>query len=371
MASRTEHGGHVSTAFSEALFVKKLTEMNQTQQSIQTLSLWLIHYRKAAKTIVQVWQTQLIQIKIKKKLQYLYLANDVIQTSRKKGPEFIKAFGGVLITAFSHVAKHADEKTLGSINRMLNIWKERRIYDSSYVDNIKKAVQNAAKVKASSSKTSKASSSSSSSTKKKSKRSAPVENFDENKTLGDLTLKMGDSPPKKTRLHELINQKDEDDYLTVIPSTTPPSAEELIKALGRLENSASSDADIRTKIHQLPTELQDVAGLDKITDRKYAMKLTKMVNEAVEMVSAYTSRLDQELNDRRHAARLLQDFARIQAEVMVDVEAGLVKYGDKLAKYDKMSQELSNHIKNLPDFTILQSVTPGLGSLPSAADLFN
>ena len=42
-------------SFSEANFVKKLTDLNNSQQSIQTLSLWLIHHRKHSKTIVDVW----------------------------------------------------------------------------------------------------------------------------------------------------------------------------------------------------------------------------------------------------------------------------------------------------------------------------
>lgn len=43
------------SSFSDSNFVKKLGELNNTQQSIQTLSLWLIHHRKHSKTIVQVW----------------------------------------------------------------------------------------------------------------------------------------------------------------------------------------------------------------------------------------------------------------------------------------------------------------------------
>ena len=43
------------SSFSDNNFVKKLGELNNTQQSIQTLSLWLIHHRKHSKTIVQVW----------------------------------------------------------------------------------------------------------------------------------------------------------------------------------------------------------------------------------------------------------------------------------------------------------------------------
>lgn len=42
-------------SFSGSALEKKLGELSNSQQSIQTLSLWLIHHRKHAKTVVDVW----------------------------------------------------------------------------------------------------------------------------------------------------------------------------------------------------------------------------------------------------------------------------------------------------------------------------
>lgn len=47
------------TSFTDANLVKKLGELNNTQQSIQTLSLWLIHHRKHAASIVKIWHREL------------------------------------------------------------------------------------------------------------------------------------------------------------------------------------------------------------------------------------------------------------------------------------------------------------------------
>lgn len=41
--------------FTESALVKKLVDLNASQQSIQTLSLWLIHHRKHHPVIVKVW----------------------------------------------------------------------------------------------------------------------------------------------------------------------------------------------------------------------------------------------------------------------------------------------------------------------------
>lgn len=72
----------------------------------------------------------------------MYLANDVIQNSKKKGPEFGKEFLKVLQKAFAHIGEtcHSDEKTIGSLSRILNIWDERGVYDSKTVRDYRNAL---------------------------------------------------------------------------------------------------------------------------------------------------------------------------------------------------------------------------------------
>uniref|UniRef100_H2YGX8 CID domain-containing protein n=1 Tax=Ciona savignyi TaxID=51511 RepID=H2YGX8_CIOSA len=239
------------SGFSENALTKKLGELNQSQQSIQTLSLWVIHHRKHARTIVQVWQTELIKAKTDKKLTFLYLANDVIQNSRRKSSEFTKAFGGVLITAFTHVAKHADGKTKSAIERMLNIWVERNIYEADYIKQISQSVNKVLKIKG------------------KVSNNIAVASTKPKESKAKVEEKDSQPVSKKSRLDELINQTEDDDYLTLSPRD-PPEAEELAKVLLELENSASSDAVVREKIASLPPEVQDVSRLDRITDRETA-----------------------------------------------------------------------------------------------------
>lgn len=70
----------------------------------------------------------------------MYLANDVIQNSKKKGPEFGKEFGGVLKKAFEHMSSIGyDEKTKGSLIRVLNIWGERGVYDQKQITDFTQA----------------------------------------------------------------------------------------------------------------------------------------------------------------------------------------------------------------------------------------
>lgn len=49
------------SAFTETALIKKLLELNASQQSIQTLSLWLIHHRKHYANIVKSWYKELMK----------------------------------------------------------------------------------------------------------------------------------------------------------------------------------------------------------------------------------------------------------------------------------------------------------------------
>lgn len=49
------------SAFTESALIKKLLELNASQQSIQTLSLWLIHHRKHYANIVKSWYKELLK----------------------------------------------------------------------------------------------------------------------------------------------------------------------------------------------------------------------------------------------------------------------------------------------------------------------
>ena len=91
-------------SFSDSSLLKKLQELNSTQQSVQTLSLWLIHHRKYAKTVVNTWLRQLEHAsKSERKLTFLYLANDILQNSRKKGDEYMNEFSTVIEKVKPHV----------------------------------------------------------------------------------------------------------------------------------------------------------------------------------------------------------------------------------------------------------------------------
>lgn len=60
------------SAFSEAALERKLSELSNSQQSVQTLSLWLIHHRKHSALIVSVWERELRKGELLMILFYVY-----------------------------------------------------------------------------------------------------------------------------------------------------------------------------------------------------------------------------------------------------------------------------------------------------------
>src|SRR4051812_5155305 len=106
-------------SFSEQTLQKKFQDLNQSQQSVQTLSLWLIHHRKQAGAVVRAWLKELTMssASAERKLTFIYLANDILQNSRKKGNEYSEEFAKVLPSAIEDTSKHADKKVRFTLER--------------------------------------------------------------------------------------------------------------------------------------------------------------------------------------------------------------------------------------------------------------
>ena len=71
-------------AFNPASLVDKLAKLNSTQASIETVSEWVQFHRREAPNIVEIWDREFAKAPPPKRLTLLYLANDILQNSRKK-----------------------------------------------------------------------------------------------------------------------------------------------------------------------------------------------------------------------------------------------------------------------------------------------
>ncbi|KAG7501341.1 hypothetical protein JOB18_046904 [Solea senegalensis] len=259
------------SAFSEVALEKKLSELSNSQQSVQTLSLWLIHHRKHSKTIVNVWFSELKKAQVSRKLTFLYLANDVIQNSKKKGPEFTQDFAPIIVDAFKHVYREGEDGFKKQLGRVLSIWQERAVY--------------------------------------------------ENNLLNQLSQVLYGEKKAKKRSYEEI--RPEEDFASQSSPTEPPQTAELIRALQELENAASGDSVLRQRISSLPAEVQDTSLLHRITDKESGERLSRLVEEACMLLADYSGRLAAEIDDRRQLTRTLTVFLQSQKDGLAQNEQKL------------------------------------------------
>ena len=109
-------------------FLWLLTQPSK-DESLITLSLskgWILFHISQSRASVRVWNNELKKVGAAHMLKYLYLCNDVLQKSRRKGNQFREAFASVLPEAMQYIYTHSS-KDIPKIERVLSIWKDREV----------------------------------------------------------------------------------------------------------------------------------------------------------------------------------------------------------------------------------------------------
>uniref|UniRef100_A0A2N9HNF7 CID domain-containing protein n=1 Tax=Fagus sylvatica TaxID=28930 RepID=A0A2N9HNF7_FAGSY len=83
-----------------------------------------------AKQVVETWDRQFHCSPREQRLAFLYLANDILQNSRRKGSEFVGEFWKVLPDALRFVIENGDEFGRNAALRLIGIWEERKVFGS-------------------------------------------------------------------------------------------------------------------------------------------------------------------------------------------------------------------------------------------------
>lgn len=126
-------------SINESNLIKKFTTLTNTQDSVQTLSLWIIHHRAHHRKIVDIWAKVLKKSKPGHRLTMLYLANDVLQNGRRKGvQQFVESFADVLP---HQTPLFRDEKIVKQVDRVFTIWSERSVYPADFTSGLKEILR--------------------------------------------------------------------------------------------------------------------------------------------------------------------------------------------------------------------------------------
>ncbi|KAL3629789.1 hypothetical protein CASFOL_027011 [Castilleja foliolosa] len=116
--------------FSETLLNDKLSKLNSSQQSVQSVSQWCISHRKRAKQVVQTWDKLFKSAQPQQQVSFLYLSNDILQNSRRKGNEFVNEFWKVLPEALKGVYDGGNKDCIKAASRVVGIWEDRKVFGS-------------------------------------------------------------------------------------------------------------------------------------------------------------------------------------------------------------------------------------------------
>ncbi|KAL4002983.1 RNA polymerase II-binding domain family protein [Acanthocheilonema viteae] len=351
--------------FSEAAMSRRLQTLNTTQQSVQMMSMWLLHHQKShAETIVKVWLQEIKKETTPVRLiNLLYLANDVIQNSRKHCPHFMGMFYENLEPAFRHVSVHADADAVVAMKKILRVFRERQIYSDVKVDRLMNAVTssltgirlvefnielggtilNTESIQKS--------------------RQTPTTPPNVGKAVDSPHLSTptvdADSPePKKSKMDG------ENFDVKVMTKVT----EDVIALLKKLEDPPSADAETRQLIASFPETIANPALLKPITNESQAVELLKKIKEAEPVVKEYCKRLATEMEDRRSLQLLLPEYFGFLKASAVRNDEMLRSVREKVEKLEQEKISVKEHFDSLPDLADLPS--SALPPLPSLGELF-
>ncbi|CAL5203847.1 unnamed protein product [Lathyrus oleraceus] len=122
--------------FKELILADKLSKLSRSQQCIETLSHWCIFNRSNAEQVVSTWKKQFDKSDVVHRIPLLYLANDIMQNSKRNGNEFVIEFWKVLPAALKDVIATNDDRGKREVSRLFEVWEGRNVFGSR-VQNLK------------------------------------------------------------------------------------------------------------------------------------------------------------------------------------------------------------------------------------------
>ncbi|XP_075535948.1 uncharacterized protein LOC142571468 isoform X1 [Dermacentor variabilis] len=279
-------------SINESNLVKKLTSVTNTQDSVQTLSLWIIHHRAHHRKIVDIWTKVLKKSKPVHRLTMLYLANDVLQNGKRKGvQQFVESFGDVLP---EQTPLFRDERIAKQVDRVFSIWAERSVFSSDFIKGLKEMLH-------------------------ESKHSGSHHRSGSKHELSsDDSTKLPKEPEKKES-----GKPKNPEVEKIILEFKPEKAIEKIKKIKKIEIETS------TKLTNLTSRNMDVSSSEVLrkfkvghlsllrTDRSHGQQFQKDFDEATRCLEEYIKALEKEVSERTELISMLED-----AKVYYDSQNG-------------------------------------------------
>ncbi|RAK88430.1 DUF618 domain protein [Aspergillus costaricaensis CBS 115574] len=117
-------------AYTDDAVKAKLSALNETQEGIVTVAQWVMFHRRHAERTAQLWLQKLRDSPAPKRLNLIYLANEVAQQSRARRKEdFLIAFSPIIAEATAIAYKGSSNDIQQKIRRVVEVWRQRSIFE--------------------------------------------------------------------------------------------------------------------------------------------------------------------------------------------------------------------------------------------------
>ncbi|CAG8421590.1 unnamed protein product [Penicillium salamii] len=128
-------------AFTDDAVKAKLSALNETQESIVTVAQWVMFHRRHAERTGQIWLSKIRDSPPPKRLNLIYLANEVAQQSKARGKDdFLIAFSPIIVEATSTAYKGASHEFQQRIRRVIEVWRQRNVFEGPILDAVESSV---------------------------------------------------------------------------------------------------------------------------------------------------------------------------------------------------------------------------------------
>ncbi|PQE05459.1 putative Regulator of Ty1 Transposition protein [Rutstroemia sp. NJR-2017a BBW] len=137
-------------AYNDDAVLAKLSALNETQESIVTVAQWVMFHRRYADRTGQLWLQKLKDSGSNKRLNLIYLANEVAQqTKARKKDDFLIAFSPVIAEATATAYKGATNEVQQKLKRVVEVWRQRQIFEIPIQDAIEARIDELEKARSS------------------------------------------------------------------------------------------------------------------------------------------------------------------------------------------------------------------------------
>ncbi|OCK73428.1 DUF618-domain-containing protein [Lepidopterella palustris CBS 459.81] len=128
-------------AYTDDAVKAKLSALNDTQEGIVTVAQWIMFHRRHADRTAQLWMQRLKDSTPSKRLNMIYLANEVVQQSKaRRKNEFVNAYSPIIAEATVIAYKGSSNDVQQKLRRVVEVWRQRMIFDLPTQDAIEKAL---------------------------------------------------------------------------------------------------------------------------------------------------------------------------------------------------------------------------------------